>query len=127
MTSIRSRFSEASATSLICSGRLLRPASGSPCRIEVEAELGGDHDLVAEGRERLADQVLVGERPVDFGGVEEGYAALDRRADQRDRSPRVVRGAIGEAQAHAAEADRRNLEAALSKLALLHVFLQDDG
>ena len=52
-----------------------------------EAELGGDHDLVAERRERLADQLLVGERAVDLGGVEEGDAALDGGADQRDRLP----------------------------------------
>ena len=55
-----------------------------PSRIEVEAELGGDHDLVAERRERLADQLLVLERAIDLGGVEEGHAALDRGADQRD-------------------------------------------
>ena len=78
-----SRFSEASATSRMCSGRLSRPAC-LPSRIDVEAELGGDHDLVAHRLQRLADDLLVGERAVDLGGVEEGDAALDRRADQRD-------------------------------------------
>ena len=39
---------------------------------------------VADGRERLADQLLVGERTVDLGGVEEGDAAVDGRADERD-------------------------------------------
>ena len=52
--------------------------------VEVEAELGGDHDLVAHRLERLADQLLVRERPVDLGGVEERDAAIDRRPDQRD-------------------------------------------
>ena len=36
------------------------------------------------GAQRLADHLLVGERAIDLGGVEEGDAALDRRADQRD-------------------------------------------
>ena len=52
--------------------------------IEVEAELGGDHDLIAERRERFADDFLVLEGAIDFGRIEEGHAALDRGADQRD-------------------------------------------
>ena len=36
------------ATARICSGRLFRPAMLA-VRIDVEAELGGDHDLVADG------------------------------------------------------------------------------
>ncbi len=71
----------------MCSGRLFRPRLRARRRIDVEAELGGDHDLVAERRQRLADEFLVGERAVDLGGVEEGDAALDGRADQRDRLP----------------------------------------
>ena len=58
-----------------------------PSPLELEAELGRDHHLVADRRQRLAHQLLVGERAVDLGGVEEGDAALDRRADQRDRRP----------------------------------------
>jgi hypothetical protein len=63
-----------------------RPAAGR--LIDREAELGGDHDLSRIGAQRLADEFLVGERAIDFGGVEEGDAAFDRRADQVDL-PRV--------------------------------------
>ena len=98
-----------------CRGRACLPS-----RIDVEAELGGDHHLAAERRERLADQLLVGERAVDLGGVEEGDAALDGRADQRDPLLPVDRRAVAEAQAHAAEADGRDLQAARSQFALLH-------
>ena len=84
--------------------------------VELEAELGGDHHLVAERRERLADQFLVGERAVDLGGVEEGDAALDGRADQRDHLALVRRRAVAEAQPHAAEAERRDLEAAAAEV-----------
>ena len=76
----RAARSEASATCLMCSGRLFRPALLA-VGVEVEAELGGDHDLVADRGERLAHQLLVDERPVDLGGVEEGDAALDGGPD----------------------------------------------
>ena len=103
---------------------VLRPAveAALPARrgVDVEAELGGDHHLVAQRRKRLADQLLVGERAVDLGGVEEGDAALDGGAEQRDHLRPVARLAVGEAQAHAAEADGRDLEAALAEFALLH-------
>ena len=38
---------------------------------DVPAELGGDHDLVAQRRQRLPDEFLVDVGPVDLGGVEE--------------------------------------------------------
>src|SRR5947209_11826819 len=49
---------------------------------EIEPELGGDYYLVAEGCECLAHEFFVRERAVNFGGVEEGDAALDCRPDQ---------------------------------------------
>ena len=86
----------------------------------LEAELGGDHDLLAERRERFADQLFVGERAVDLGGVEEGDAALDGGADQRDTLLLLDGRAIAEAQAHAAEADGRDFQTTVAELALLH-------
>ena len=56
-------------------------------RIDVEAELGRDHHLVANRPQRLADQLLIGERPVDFSGVEEGHPALTGRRGAADRRP----------------------------------------
>ena len=44
------------------------------------------------GPERLADHLLVGERAIDLGGVEEGHAALDRGADQARRPPPSTAG-----------------------------------
>jgi hypothetical protein len=46
MTVDARRFSEASATARMVSGRLSSPAILA-VRIELEAELGGDHDVVA--------------------------------------------------------------------------------
>ena len=83
MRSVLRRFSDASAT---CSDAL-RPAVHALPRASpsLEAELGRDHDLVADRRERFADELFVRERAIGLGGVEERHAALERRADQRDR------------------------------------------
>jgi hypothetical protein len=103
MRSVLSRLSEASTT------RLVTTASEAPLlariRIDVEAELGGDHDVVAEGLQGFAHEFLVGEWAVDLGGVEEGDATLDGRADQRDPLVLVCGWAVAEAQSHAAEPD----------------------
>ena len=75
MTSVRSRASEASAAFRMCSGRLSSPLRLA-LRVEGEAELGRDHHAVADRLQGFAHQVLVGERAVDLGGVEEGDAPL---------------------------------------------------
>src|SRR5579885_165510 len=104
---------------------VLRPAVEAALRaslrIEIEAELGGDHHLPAERRERLAHQLLVRVGAVNFGGVEERHAALHRRTDQRNALLLVHRQAVGEAQAHAAQPECRNLRAVPAQFALLHV------
>ena len=114
MRSVRSRLQRAVDAAL----DRLRPAvERRPPRLEVEAELGRDHDLVANGLERLADELLVGERAVHLRGVEERDAALDRRADQRDHFLPVGDRADSLAHAHAAEPDRRDLQVALQACA----------
>src|SRR5258705_1222080 len=93
-----------------------------PSRLGIEppAELGGDHHLVAKRRERLADQRFVRERAIDLCGVEEGYSAFDRPADEIDSLLLVEGVAITKVDPHASEADRGHFEPAFSKLALLH-------
>ena len=90
--------------------------------IDIEAELGGDHHLVAHRLQRLADHLLIGEGAIDLGGVEEGDAALYRRADQRDTLVLTDRSGIAEVQPHAAEADGRDFQTTVSKFAFLHYF-----
>jgi hypothetical protein len=90
--------------------------------LDAKAEFGRDHDLVAAPFQRSAQQLLVGERPVDLGGVEEGAAELDCAMKRRNRLA-LVRRAIGLAHAHAAEADRGNLEPLAAELA----FAQSHG
>ena len=107
--SVRSRLSDASTLRLIVSGRLSMPPASAV--LEVEAELRRDHDLVADGLERLADELLVRERPVHLRGVEEGDPAFDRGADQADHLVPVGERRVALAHPHAAEPDRRDLQA----------------
>ena len=80
---------------------LLRPVLAFD---DVEAELCGDRDLVAERFQPFADQRLVGERAIDFRRVEQADAELDGAMKRADRIGLVL-PAIGVAHAHAAEAD----------------------
>ena len=99
--SVLSRFSAASVTSRICSGRLSRPAS---CRLEL-TELRGDDDLIADRRERFADQLFVRERTVHLRGVEERHTGRPPRGSSRSLCCRPpVRSRT---EPHAAEAQRR--------------------
>jgi hypothetical protein len=49
-----------------------------------EAALGGDHEVVRIGVQGFADELLVGVRAVDVGGVNEGHAFGDHPAQQRN-------------------------------------------
>ena len=65
------------------------------------------------GRKRLADELLVRERAVDLGGVEERDAAIDGRANQRDHLLLVLGRAVAEAHPHAAESEGRDFQIVL--------------
>ena len=56
-----------------------------------DAELRRDDHLVAPAPDRAADQLLVGERAVHVGGVEERHAEVERPVDRRDRLVVVAR------------------------------------
>src|SRR5471030_3175832 len=86
----------------------------------LEAELGSDHHLVAKWRQCLADQFLVDERTVAFGGVEECDTVLEGRPDQFDAIRLFSGGPIAEAQAHASKTDCRHFKTAVSQFAFLH-------
>jgi len=50
---------------------------------DFDAELGGDHHLSAHWRQRLAHELFVGVRTVDFGGIENVDTAFNGRPDER--------------------------------------------
>lgn len=76
----------------------------------VEAELGGDDDPVANGLERLPDQLLVDEGSVDFGRIEERDAKIHCRADHVDHLGALRWRPVGHAHAHAAVTDGRDFK-----------------
>jgi hypothetical protein len=88
--------------------------------VDAEAELRRDHDLLTHRGERLADELLVGKRPVGLGGVEQGHAAFDGCANERDRPLPIGRRPIGRSQPHGAVAERGDFELARSEGARLH-------
>ena len=70
----------------MCSGRLSMPRR-SPSSRRLKPNFVAMTHLIAERRQRLADQLLVRERTVGLRGVEERDAALEGGADQRDHLP----------------------------------------
>jgi hypothetical protein len=78
-------------------------ADHAAVRRPLVAELGGQHDLVAPAGDGPADQLLVGERAVHVGGVEEGDAEIQRTVD-RALGLGLVTGAVELAHPHAAQA-----------------------
>jgi hypothetical protein len=90
----------------------LGPAVQSVRAVDLEAELGGDGDLVADRREGLADQFLVDVRTVDFRRVEERDAPLVGIANQTDAlGPFNARTVVAATEGHVAEANLRHLQA----------------
>jgi hypothetical protein len=61
--------------------------------------------LPRERGEGFAQELFVGERAVNFSGVEERDAAFDRRPKKRDHLPLVCGRTVGKAHSHAAEPD----------------------
>ena len=96
-------------------------------RVDVLGELGGDHDLVGVRGERLTDELLVGVRPVDLGGVEERDAEVDGTVEQGDHVLPVRHAAVAAGHGHAAESDGGDLQAAGAECALLHQYSPSDG
>src|SRR5271165_7288778 len=88
--------------------------------VDLEAELRADENLVANGLQRLPNQLFVDVRTVTLRGVKKVDATIDRRADHGDRLLFVGGRAEAEAQAHAAQADGRDFEISFSKFACSH-------
>jgi hypothetical protein len=88
--------------------------------IQLEAELGGDHYLGADCRQRFTHQFFVDERPVDFGRVEERDAPIDRHPNQGEHGLSVGRRTVAGGHPQAAEPEGRHFEIAVAESALLH-------
>jgi hypothetical protein len=83
-------------------------------------ELRGELNVAAPIGDRPADELLVRERPVHVGRVEEGHTKVEGAPDRGDCLA-FVGTAVELGHAHAAEAHLRDLEALASKLASFHL------
>jgi len=105
---------------------VLRPTIQTPLlpriRIEIEAELGCDHDLSADRSQGFAYELFIRERTVDFSGVEECDSTFDGGPNEGDHLSLVRSRTVAKAHAHAAKSDGRDFQFAVSKSALLHRF-----
>ena len=97
-----------------------------PLLVADVAELGGEHDLVAAVLDRPADELLVGERAVHVGGVEEVDAEVEGAVDRGDRLG-VVAAGVEVGHAHAAESEGGDGELRAERAALHSMVLQESG
>jgi hypothetical protein len=88
--------------------------------------LGGDHHLVArrEILQRPPDDLFARAIGIDIGGIEEIDPALERLLDERAalllvQGPAVI-AALGDAVAHAAETNTRDIQPGPAKLHIIH-------
>src|SRR6476619_8152726 len=88
--------------------------------LDVEAELGGDRYLIADGLERLTDDILIGIWAVHFGRIEERHTCVDRCANDRDPVRSAQRLSVALADSHTAKTERRYLQALRAQNAFLH-------
>ena len=100
-------------------GATVDAALGRIVRMALDAELGGEKDVVAASLDGLAHQLLVGERSVHVGRVEEGEPEVEGAMDGRDRF-HVIARAVELAHPHATEAESGNRGAVGAKRAGLH-------
>src|SRR5262249_42760688 len=110
-------------TSLHNLSDVLRPAVKSALLtgpgIDIEAELGGDDDLLSHRSQGFTHQFLVREGTVGFRRVEESDTVLDGGADERNALSLIDGRTIAEAQSLASQAQGRDFQAA-TECAFLH-------
>ena len=87
-------------------------------QIDIEAELGGNHNLVADRGKRLAEKNLIREGSIGLRRVKQGDALVVGETDQLDHLRLVGGRAIKRTHAHAAEAEGGDFE--VSNLAIFH-------
>src|SRR6266403_5727674 len=126
MTSVLRRLSDASATSLTCSGRLFWAVqrvfrAGPPLGSGLQPNLVAITTWSRTGVQRFAHEFFVCEGTIAFGGVEKCDATFDSRPDQRDHFLLVACRTVANAHSHTAEPESRDFQVAISKFARFHV------
>src|SRR5688500_13706390 len=103
----------------------VEPWANLTLRRDVEPELGGDDNLIADRSERVADHLLAEERPVDFGGIKKSDASVMGGPDHPNRLLPAERLIVHPCYFYAAEAKGRDLQP--SELPRFHRVALSDG
>ena len=98
-------------------GTTIQAGSGAGIRARVETKFRSDHHLPTKRSKRLTYQLLVDERTVNLGRIEKSDATFHRRPKQRNHFFFVLAWPVRNTHSHAAEADGRDFETAIPKLA----------
>src|SRR6059058_2239969 len=77
-------------------------------RTKFKSELGGDHHSFTHRSQSFADELFVGERAVNFSGIEECDAAFNCRPKKRDHLLLICRWAVAKTHSHTPEPDSRD-------------------
>src|SRR5258708_11712688 len=80
--------------------------------INVKAELGGDHDLVADRHQRFPDQGFVGPGTVDLGSIKQSDAEVVGAANDADALGLFRRLTVGRSEAQGPKAEFGHLQGA---------------
>src|SRR5437667_7767051 len=111
MASTLRRFSDPSATCLMRSGRLLRPAHpGLPSALSWKPNFVAITTPPPKGKQRFPHQLFVGKWSVDLGRVEEGDTTVHRCMKKRDHLRLVANRFIPKGHSHAAEPEGGDLQ-----------------
>src|SRR5512141_2246111 len=116
MTSVLRRLSDASATCLICDGRLLSPLPRCP-----SGAISKPNFVAITTCSRcsaVAYEFFVREPPISFRCIEECHAAIDGFSDHIDRLLLFDSRTVAIAQPHVTKAEYRYIK--IAKCALLH-------
>jgi hypothetical protein len=94
---------------------VLSPAVGATAalarlQVYVESKFSGNRYLFADRLERIAEQLFVREGAIGFGCIEMCDTEVMGGSNQTDHLGPVGRRAIARAHAHAAKAERRDLQ-----------------
>ena len=96
-------------------------------RINVKAELGGDHDFVADRRQRFPEQGFVGPGTVDLGSIKQGDAEVVGAANDADALGLFRRLAVGRSEAQGPKAEFGHLQGAQLSSAHVATPIESDG
>jgi hypothetical protein len=96
-----------------------KPLAVRPAHI---SELRCQHDLIPSTGDRAPDELLIRERSVRVGRVEEVHAKVEGAVDRRDRLILVGRS-VELGHAHAAQSELRDFEPLATKCSCIHYLL----